>query len=160
MTWADPDAPDESPTGEVIERSDGEVGYIAEMPLEVEPVPATHLAEVTDDQSTYAEDGSLIEEKSETILVEVLDEPDVELEKAKKPADHTHPHAHEHDHDHTHWNGIQHSHDHAHTHAHSHDDSHEHVDDKQGSSTTTATRTATATTSIPTTSPPRASIPT
>jgi len=119
MSWADGDAPPE--TGEVIERSDGEVGYIAEMPLEVQESEGT--GEVMEG----------IEAPADGTMVEITSDEDVELEKAKKPADHTHPHAHEHDHNHEHWNGIVHSHDHAHTHAHSHDEGHTHVDDKQGS---------------------------
>jgi HK97 family phage prohead protease len=119
MSWADGDAPPE--TGQVIERSDGEVGYIAEMPLEVQSSEGT--GEVMEGIEAPA-DGS---------TVEITSDEDVELEKAKKPAGHTHPHAHEHDHSHEHWNGIIHSHDHAHTHAHDHDEGHSHVDDKQGS---------------------------
>ena len=139
VSWADEGL---EKTGDVVVRSDGEVGIVVEEPEDVEDLVAAVAVEagtgeimegleVLEGQTAELvvhEDGT-----SEAYIVEGVDGEDVELAKAKKPAGHTHPHAHEHDHGHEHWNGIVHSHEHNHTHAHEHDDGHEHIDDRQGS---------------------------
>ena len=127
MTWAD-----EGPTvtGDMVERSDGEMGIVVNVPADLDGL-VTEVAK--ESAGTDPEDISQWEVVDETGEPDAVEASGLELEKAKKPAGHTHPHAHEHAHDHEHWNGIIHSHDHAHTHAHDHEDGHQHVDDKQGS---------------------------
>jgi HK97 family phage prohead protease len=130
VSWGEGDAP----TGEVITRSDGEDGIIINVPADLDGL----VSEVAKESAGTGVVMEGIEAPADGTMVELVSEgidgaADLDLEKAKKPADHTHPHAHEHDHSHEHWNGIVHSHDHAHTHAHSHDEGHTHIDDKQGS---------------------------